>query len=205
MINYLYAAATLVYGFIVSFFLCWLLVPLLIRLSPLLGLGDRPNNRKVHRQLIPAIGGLTIVLAVSATALVYTPLQALLRQYAPFSTVLLVLSVTGVVDDRLNIPAPLRLLIQLGCAFVVAHCGIRLSSLHGVFGITELPLIVQYGLTVMILTGMANAFNLIDGIDGLAGSLALANCGLFSVLAVVVGRQEWLTLLLPLGEHYWPF
>ncbi|GAB2557162.1 glycosyltransferase family 4 protein [Spirosoma aerophilum] len=194
----LYTLASLLFGFAVAFLSCFLLLPLLIRLSPALGLVDKPNSRKVHHQLIPAIGGLTMALALVATTLVYPPLQVLFRQYTTLTLALLVLSVTGVVDDRLNMPALVRLLIQVGCAFAVAQHGIRLSSLHGVFGITDIPLFFQYGLTVLILTGMANAFNLIDGIDGLAGSLALVNCLLLSFLLVFIWQEQWLCLLLPL-------
>lgn len=199
MTHRIHSAVDLLDGFLVSFLLCWLMLPLLIRLSPLVGLVDRPNSRKVHRQLIPAIGGLTIVLAMGLTALVYPPLQAVYSQYAPLTIALVVLSITGVVDDRLNSPALVRLLIQLGCATLVTHYGIRLTTLHGLFGLLELPLFFQYVITILILTGMANAFNLIDGIDGLAGSLALANCVLLSLLAFLSGQGVWLSFLFPLA------
>ncbi|MEZ0486668.1 glycosyltransferase family 4 protein [Fibrella aquatica] len=198
MINFTLSSASLLSGFAIALLLCWMLLPLLIRLSPAIGLVDRPNDRKVHQQAIPAIGGLTIGLAVFCTALIYAPLQILFRQHIPLALALLILLVTGVVDDRLNMRASVRLLIQVGCAVTVAHYGIRLTSLHGLLGINELPLAVQYGITVLILTGMANAFNLIDGIDGLAGSLAFINMTLFTVLALVLGQRTWLALLLPL-------
>lgn len=194
-----YTISSLLLGFTFAFVACWVLLPLLIRLSPTLGLVDRPNSRKVHHQLIPAIGGLTIGLAVCITTLMYTPLQTLLNQHTALTLASVILVITGVIDDRLNIWATLRLLIQVGCSVAVAHYGIRLSSMHGVFGITELPLLVQYAVTVLILTGMANAFNLIDGIDGLAGSLALANCVLLSLLAWLANQPQWLYLLFPLA------
>jgi len=188
---------SLLFGFFVALGSCWILLPLLIRLSPAIGLVDKPNDRKVHQQAIPAIGGLTIGLAVCCTALIYPPLQLLFLHYIPLGSALLILLVTGVIDDRLNMRPSVRLLIQLGCATAVAHYGIRLTSLHGLFSINELPLFIQYGLTVLIFTGMANAFNLIDGIDGLAGSIALINMLMFSALALVVGQRTWLALLLP--------
>ncbi|RYF75947.1 MAG: undecaprenyl/decaprenyl-phosphate alpha-N-acetylglucosaminyl 1-phosphate transferase [Cytophagaceae bacterium] len=197
MNNNILTTTDLFYGIAIALLLCWILLPLLIRLSPMIGLVDRPNDRKVHHQSIPAIGGLTIGLAVIGTAFVYVPLQALLSQHTPLAIALLTLLATGVIDDRLNIRASLRLFIQVSCAVAVAHHGIRLTSLHGLFGINELSLVVQYGLTVLILTGMANAFNLIDGIDGLAGSLALINMVVFSALAVFFGQRTWLALLLP--------
>ncbi|MBO0949651.1 glycosyltransferase family 4 protein [Fibrella forsythiae] len=197
MLTNVQTTASLFYGIAIALLLCWMLLPLLIRLSPLIGLVDRPNDRKVHHQSIPAIGGLTIGLTVIGTAIIYAPLQALFWQHIPLAVALVILLATGVIDDRLNIRASLRLFIQVSCAVAVAHHGIRLTSLHGLFGINELSLVLQYGLTVLILTGMANAFNLIDGIDGLAGSLALINMVLFSTLAVFFGQRTWLALLLP--------
>ncbi|KAB7727697.1 undecaprenyl/decaprenyl-phosphate alpha-N-acetylglucosaminyl 1-phosphate transferase [Rudanella paleaurantiibacter] len=186
-------------GFVLGLGVCWALLPVLIRLSPRLGLVDRPNSRKVHQQLIPAIGGLTIGLALLAVSVLYTPMQVLAGQQPVLILASLVLMVTGVIDDRLNLPALVRLCIQLGCALAVTHYGIRLTSLHGLFGIQTLPLLVQYGLTMLILTGMANAFNLIDGIDGLAGSLALLNTLVLSGLAWFLHQPGWLALLCPLA------
>ncbi|UFH54873.1 glycosyltransferase family 4 protein [Spirosoma sp. KNUC1025] len=195
----LHTTLRLLLGFAIGLGCCWALLPLLIRLSPVIGLVDRPNKRKVHYKLIPAIGGLTIGLALIVTSLMYAPLRALFGQYTALTLSLLLLMIVGVVDDRLNLWAFARLLLQLGCAFAVAHYGIRLTSLHGVFGITDLPLVFQYGLTILILTGMANAFNLIDGVDGLAGSLALVNTVLLGLLAWWLGQPQWLALLGPLA------
>ncbi|ADB39155.1 glycosyltransferase family 4 protein [Spirosoma linguale] len=199
MIQDLLTTNSLILGFLIALVSCWVLLPFLIKLSPKIGLVDKPNFRKVHQKLIPAIGGLTIALAVTFTALVYAPLRHLLTANLPLTIALATLTITGVLDDRLNLPAILRLGIQLGCAYLIAKYGIRLTSLHGVFGITELSVFFQYAITMFVLTVMANAFNLIDGVDGLAGSLAFGNSVVFSVLAIVVGQQEWLALLLPVA------
>lgn len=199
MITQLHAHLHVLAGFAIGLIVCWVLLPRLIWLSPRLGLVDQPNNRKVHQQLIPAIGGLGIGLALLVTTLCYPPLRDFFGRYTALAVTLPLLMLTGVLDDRLNLRASLRLLIQVSCALAVAHDGIRLTSLHGVFGLTELPLVAQYLLTVVILTGMANAFNLIDGVDGLAGSLALVNAVLLGSLAALLHQPQWLALLSPLA------
>lgn len=175
-----------------------LILPLLIKLSPALKLVDIPNERKLHKFPIPAIGGMVIVISVMITSFIVPSLHTLLGNNMAFAVCLVVLMVTGVVDDRLNISAALRFFIQIVCAIYVAMNDIRLSSLHGIFGIYEIPVAVQYILTVIVITGVTNAFNLIDGIDGLAGSFSVVNLTILSVIALITGQQEWLLLFLPL-------
>lgn len=175
-----------------------LLLPLLIKLSPALKLVDIPNERKLHKFPIPAIGGMVIVISVMITAFLVPSLHTLIGDNMAFAVCLVVLMITGVVDDRLNISAALRFFIQIACAVYVASNGIRLTSLHGILGIYDVPVVVQYILTVIVITGVTNAFNLIDGIDGLAGSFSVINLAILSIIAVITGQQEWLALFLPL-------
>ncbi|MCU0333543.1 MAG: undecaprenyl/decaprenyl-phosphate alpha-N-acetylglucosaminyl 1-phosphate transferase [Chitinophagaceae bacterium] len=180
-----------------AMFVCAILMPLLIKWSVPLRLVDQPNERKLHKKPIPSIGGLVMGLSLLLVIPFSPAMQQLMQQYWPVGWVLLALMLTGVLDDRLNLPAMLRLGIQVGAGVLMAYNGIRLHSLHGLFGIYDLPIGVQYFLTVLLIAGITNAFNLIDGIDGLAGSLAIINVAVFAVLAVLLGQQQWLALLLP--------
>lgn len=174
------------------------LFPVLIRLSPKLGLVDIPNYRKFHRQPVPAIGGLVIVLSVGVVAVFSGPLQAFIGQHLALIAAIVIMMVTGLVDDRLNLPVKLRLLLQILCACAMAWDGALITSLHGLFGIHQPPVIFQYFLTVFIITGVTNAFNLMDGIDGLAGSMALINILVLAGMSFMVPAKGWLFLLLPL-------
>jgi len=171
---------------------------LLIKYSLKLKLVDVPNERKLHKEPIPSIGGLVIVIALIFTVLTLPILQNLVYNYFEFFICLVTLCVLGVLDDRLDVSALLRFTIELLCAFLVAYKGIRLTSLHGILGITELPIIMQYGLTIFIIVGVTNAFNLIDGIDGLAGSLAVVNLSVLAYIAYTVNETGWLVFLIAL-------
>ena len=64
-------------------------------------------------------------------------------------------------------------MIQLICALAIAFSGIRIVSLYGLFGVYEIPVLLQYILTMVIITGIVNAMNLMDGIDGLLGEISM--------------------------------
>jgi len=175
-----------------------ILFPIMIRLSPRLGLVDIPDHRKFHRHPVPAIGGLVVVLSICVVAIFSKPLQSFIVAHVTMVTAVLVIMVTGLVDDRRNLSVKLRLLLQILCAFAVAWDGARVTSFHGLFGVHELPVFIQYPLTILIITGITNAFNLMDGIDGLAGSMALINISVLACMSTMLPAGGWLFLLLPL-------
>jgi UDP-GlcNAc:undecaprenyl-phosphate GlcNAc-1-phosphate transferase len=176
---------------------CRLLMPLIIRYSPVLKLVDKPNERKLHKQPIPAVGGMVMVLSIAITCSYASGMQQLMAYYWPLGLALMALMITGVADDRLNLPASLRFIVQIAAAWFMAQRGIRLHSLHGVLGIHELPVWIQYAFTTVLVVGVTNAFNLLDGIDGLAGGMALINMAALSGLAFASGQSVWLNLTLP--------
>jgi transcriptional regulator of acetoin/glycerol metabolism len=76
-------------------------------------------------------------------------------------------------DGQIDFPTLVRDVVQVGLASLIAISGIRITSFEGLFGISELPISAQYTFTILAIVGITNAFNLIDGIDGLAGSEAV--------------------------------
>jgi UDP-N-acetylmuramyl pentapeptide phosphotransferase/UDP-N-acetylglucosamine-1-phosphate transferase len=89
-------------------------------------------------------------------------------------------------DDMNDLRARNKLAIQLALATLIAFSGVRINNLNGILGVHELPVTAQYTLTILIIAGITNAYNLIDGIDGLAGGLgfmSLIIIGLFLTLS----------------------
>lgn len=171
-----------------------ILVPMLRRVAVRIQLVDKPNHRKVHTTPVPLIGGIAIAMASALTLLVsYTFLHAGSRILMVLGAASVML-VTGVLDDKLDIKAIYKLIIQFGCAYFISASGIRIMSLYGLFGVYEIPVWAQYMLTNMVITGVVNAFNLMDGIDGLAGSLALTGFAVLAILSFVQHMPE-LTVL----------
>ncbi len=177
-----------------SWVLSLVLIPALRHLALRVKWVDLPNARKVHTVPIPLVGGIGIFLALAAALLLSRSFWSEVSGALPAMGLSTVMLLIGMLDDKFDLPAMYRLIIQLCCAYALAALGIRIVSLHGVFGIYELPAIAQYVVTIIVVTGVVNAFNLMDGIDGLAAGLAILGCATFAVIAYLVGQYALLML-----------
>lgn len=164
------------------------LVPAIGKLAGRLNLIDKPNYRKVHTTPVPLIGGIIIAFSSCMALLINPQLSNILFFYMPMVGCLTALLIMGVIDDKFDLKAKYKLLIQLACAYTIASSGIRITSLHGVMGIYEIADWAQYALTIVLITGVVNAFNLMDGIDGLAGGLSALGFLLFVVLGILTSN-----------------
>ena len=170
-------------SFVTSAAISLILIPIIIQVSIRLNLVDKPDERKVHKGPIPRLGGVAIFVATLLGVVTSSEgIQAIVMWPVLFSS-MLILFFIGIWDDLKNISAKLRFILQICCALALASTGIRLTSLYGIFGITDLNPIAQYVVSVLIMVGVTNAFNLIDGIDGLAGGLGLISTCVLGLLA----------------------
>ena len=83
------------------------------------------------------------------------------------------IALTGMADDFFSIKYREKFFLQLFAAIVLLQSGIYIDSFHGIFGLYEIPLLASYLITVFVFIVIVNAFNLIDGIDGLAALLSV--------------------------------
>lgn len=171
-----------------------ILIPLLKKLAIVTNLVDRPNHRKVHTEPIPLVGGIAIVLSASLALLISNTFMSEISEHIVVLGAGILLMITGSIDDKMNINPIFRLAIQIGCAYAVASSGIKITSLYGVLGIYEISIVWQYFLTIIVITGVVNAFNLMDGIDGLAGGLAIVGFTALSILFYLLGTYELVIL-----------
>ena len=155
------------------------LTPLVSSASSALGLVDAPDGRKVHLVPVPRIGGLAVALA-AALALVATPaLVETLALGAPsFSSLRPVfiggamVFAVGLVDDMAGLPAWPKLIVQIAAALVVMQSGLLVERIT-IAGQTWQLGFWSWPLTLIWIVGLTNAFNLIDGIDGLAAGVSV--------------------------------
>lgn len=134
---------------------------------------DAPGGRKIHVQTVPSMGGIGFILASLFSLLIWMDLQQLAELRFVLSALCLMLFV-GVRDDLVELTAWQKLGAQLVATYIVVLLAdIRISSLYGFMGIHELPLLLSYGLTLFAIILITNAFNLIDGLDGLAGTVSM--------------------------------
>lgn len=139
------------------------------------GFTDKPNGRKMHKDPVPAAGGIGIIFTIALIIATVPFLGHFVNAHIDVAMACITLGIVGAIDDKANLPATLRLMVQVACAFAIAHSGIRLYSLYGFLGVEHIPVYMQYIITTIIITGITNAFNLLDGLDGLLGSVALVN------------------------------
>jgi len=158
------------------------------RMAPALGLIDRPGGRKQHALPTPLVGGISIAFAL---ALVWAFFPGARPHYA-ISCGFFVLALLGVVDDRKPVPSSLKFLIQAGVACgVVALGDFRLSSVGELLpGWSPQLFWLGFPLSVFAIVSVVNAFNMCDGVDGLAGSLKLVVSLSLAVAAVIVGDSK---------------
>ena len=142
-----------------------------------INLVDKPSARKQHLGSIPLVGGIAIFTTISLF-LIETQVFGTLEPI--FSTPLYLLCagmlvLTGALDDRFDISVKSRLLIQLIVTLVMfKFCDIQLVTLGKIIGWGELTFgsIASFIITLLAVAGAINAFNMVDGIDGLLGGLA---------------------------------
>jgi UDP-GlcNAc:undecaprenyl-phosphate GlcNAc-1-phosphate transferase len=144
------------------------------------GLVDPCSERKVHVNPVPRIGGVAIVLAVGlalAATVATFGTQFVAANGRGLATVIggaLAVHAVGLVDDIRPMRARWKFLAQIVIACGVFFAGLRVTTLSLPFiGTVELGLVVGMLFTVIWFVGITNAFNLIDGLDGLAAGAAL--------------------------------
>ncbi|MBL7719026.1 MAG: undecaprenyl/decaprenyl-phosphate alpha-N-acetylglucosaminyl 1-phosphate transferase [Flavipsychrobacter sp.] len=154
-------------------------IPRIIYVSKRKRLFDIPDNkRKVHVNTVPNLGGIGIFFAYIIVTSIFISTSADKGNYMDkwnfISASSLLLFLTGINDDLVTLGPNKKFLAQFVAALItVCFADIRINSLHGFFGIEMLPYWASVGFTVLGVIFVTNAFNLIDGIDGLAGSVAV--------------------------------
>ena len=172
-----------------SLIISLLLTPLLRDFAIRMNWVDLPDDRKIHQKPIPRIGGIAILIAASVPLLGMAFWTNRLSRMFLQDTNLIwslvcgggIIAIVGILDDLFNIRARYKLLGQIGAGLVVFSFGMKISCISLPFlGVVCFPEWLSLVITVFWVTLVINAINLIDGMDGLAGSVViLAGVSLF--------------------------
>lgn len=165
----------------ISFTITFLAIPVIITVAERKKLFDIPDERKVHQTPIPSLGGLGIF-----AGFIIACLLAINFQNAPefqfFLAASIVIFFLGLKDDILVISPVKKFIGQVLAAFLIIYKGgVQIKSMHGFLGVQELPEMFSLLLTYFAVIVIINSFNLIDGVDGLAGSLGLMSTIVFGI------------------------
>ena len=161
-----------------------------------LGLADTPDARKTHSGVVPLTGGIAIFLTIALGCLVlhvapYT---------GPMMAIACLLFAVGVFDDIRHINPWLRLLLQYGAGILLATWGgIAIHNVGNLLALGDIPLLLlTVPLTALSVAGLSNAYNMVDGIDGLAASTIALPLLVLYALALQAGHPlgDFLSLML---------
>ncbi len=170
--------------FFVSFILSLIGIPQIIRVFINKDLYDAPGGRKLHKNLTPSMGGAAIFFSFFVVSLLFIDLMAFHELKFLFASVF-ILFFMGLRDDMVPLKSTYKMVVQLlAASLLVGLSSVKVTSLYSLnsfFLIENLPEWLSFFMSVIIIVGVTNAYNLIDGIDGLAATLAIIVLGFLSV------------------------
>lgn len=184
-------------GFVIALIVALLMTPLVKKFAFFVGAIDKPNHRKVHTRIMPRMGGLAIYLAFIISFFCVMPLipegMLLGKDLNLLKAVLVggtIIILTGALDDRFELSAKLKLVLQIVAACVVVFgFNISIEFVSSPFGENMQQINDWIGIPVTILwiVGVTNAINLIDGLDGLASGVSGIAIGTILIMAIIMG------------------
>ena len=177
----------IIYSLITAFLVTFLAIPKLIYFAEKLRLLDDGGNRSSHKGSIPFFGGIAIFTGVICSLLFWSDIENI--QFILVS--ILIVFIVGLIDDLRQITAFKKLIGQIIATLILIFLGdLQIESMHGVLGVYDLPIWASLPLTIFVVIVITNAFNLIDGIDGLAGGLGLISSLSFGVIALLMDQID---------------
>lgn len=170
-------------AFVLTSLVLWLLNPVAHRFNFL----DHPAGRKDHSEPTPVIGGVAMFIGF---VLSFLTVDAVNDSILAFTMASLLLVVIGLYDDKRDLRWYWRILAQVAASLIIIYWGgVRVEQLGPLFGLGDTSLgMLSVPFTVFATVGLVNAMNMIDGADGLAGSLGLAALVMLSAASVYAGN-----------------
>ncbi|MFN5440418.1 MAG: MraY family glycosyltransferase, partial [Flavobacteriia bacterium] len=188
----LYKILVLALFFWAGFVLTYYLTPVVIQVVKVKRLFEKLSERSSHATHIPSFGGVTFyvvfIIAISVAEQFFQMGRAV--YLVPAATIMFVI---GLKDDLTGISPRNKIFAQiLATTLLFLSTDFQVTDLHGFVGLHEANPILIIVLSFSVVIFFINAFNLIDGIDGLASSLAAFYFGVFSVVFIML--REWALL-----------
>jgi len=166
--NLIYCLLTFFWALMVSLFA----MPSIISMAHAKGLLDEPNQRTMHTCLTPRLGGLGIFAGFFSAITIFGDFSTEDKGIQMLLASIVVLFFVGLKDDITPVSVFKKFFMQvLATAIVVFFGDVRIDNFYGFLGVYGIDYGTSYALTFLVIIGLTNSINLIDGLDGLAGSL----------------------------------
>ena len=170
------------FPFLLAALVSYVLTPYIKKLAFMIGAIDKPDNRKVHKRIMPRLGGLAIYAAFMVAAVMSLELTQDIIGILLGGTAIVIV---GVLDDKYQLPAKVKLLGQIAAACVPVLFGIQIEWVNNPFGGYLYTDWLAVPLTIFWIISFTNVVNLIDGLDGLAAGVS----AIASVTVILVAVQ----------------
>ena len=175
------------FSLITAFGLTYVAIPKVIFFAEKLRLLDAAGSRASHKGSVPIFGGIAIFSGIIFSLLFWADIENI--QYLLVS--ILIVFFLGIIDDLLVLSPFKKIVGQIIATSIVIFLGdLQIDSMHGVLGVYDLPIWIATLFTVFVFIVIMNGFNLIDGVDGLAGGIGVISSFSFGIIAVLMDQID---------------
>ena len=175
------------FSFLTALLISYLAMPKLIYFAEKLRLLDDAGDRSSHKVSTPFFGGIAIFTGIICSLLFWADIENI--QYILVS--ILIVFIVGAIDDLRQITPFKKLIGQIIATLILIFLGdMHIDSMHGVLGVYDLPLWIGTLFTIFVVIVITNGYNLIDGVDGLAGGIGLLSSFSFGVIALIMEQTD---------------
>ena len=181
-------------------FLSIVSMPIIIKICEKFSLYDYQSARKIHSGNIPRLGGVGIFFAFIISSIVFIGINKLdyFNKILPIMIAGTIVFTFALLDDLLTLPALAKLIVQLIAVSIVVFNGFRFKQIFS----WMLPTPVSLILTFCWILGVINAYNLIDGLDGLCGSFSISTVITLGILYTLTKNPESILCFILAGSIF---
>jgi UDP-GlcNAc:undecaprenyl-phosphate GlcNAc-1-phosphate transferase len=182
----------IIFSFFTALIITYVAIPKVIFFSEKLRLFDSAGKRASHEGSVPVFGGIAIFTGILFSLLFWAKdlenIQFILVSF-------LIVFFIGVIDDLLTLSPVKKLIGQIISILIIIYLGdLQIDNMHGVLGVHVLPAWISALFTIFVVIVITNGFNLIDGVDGLAGGIGVIASFAFGMIALLM-EQEDMTII----------
>ena len=177
----------IIFSLITAFLITYVAIPKVIFFAEKLRLLDEAGIRASHKGSVPIFGGIAIFTGIIFSLLFWADIENI--QYLLVS--ILIVFFVGVIDDLLVLSPFKKIVGQVIAISIIIFFGdLQIDNMHGVLGVYDLPIWIGTLFTIFVVIVITNGFNLIDGVDGLAGGIGVISSFSFGVIALLMGQSD---------------
>ena len=188
-------------AFICSVVISFGATPIVKKFAYKIGAVDVPkDNRRMHKDPIPRLGGLAIFFGFLFSFLIFGIIDAQMKGILLGAVIIVTL---GIIDDIVPLPAKLKFVVQIIAAAIPVYLGLRIERITNFIPFSSHPYIdlgiMSIPITIILIVGITNAVNLIDGLDGLAVGVSTISSFTMLAIAFILGQPQIAILLASLS------